>query len=142
MKKILLATLAALCAFSVLRADPVKLTNSQAKELWQTLSSIDAGLSAANTTAVADDILALQPKVEAFEKGNMAAAKRLGVVPTTRLDDPAGVKYLAELEQNQEVEITVELTRLEISADELTAAKIRPSVLAVVRRYLKPLPKK
>jgi hypothetical protein len=127
---------------SFVRAEPIKLANRQADELLGALSSIESGLTAVNTTLVADNIIELRPKVEAFAKGNAAAQKRFNITATTKNDTDDAGKFLAEIEANRDREITVDLQRLTLSDEEITAAKIRPSVLAVIRQFLKPVPAK
>lgn len=132
-----LVLLAAAC-----HAEPVTLSNFDAQRLYIALNSIEAGLTAANTTILADDIGILLPKVQAFEKGNTAAQKRHKVNTATRADDPAAERYLAEVQANADQEITVDLTRVNFSEEEITAAKIKPATLAIIRQWLKPAAKK
>jgi len=137
MKKIVL--LLALCVFTVAaKAEPIKLTNTQADQLLAALLSIDAGLTASNTTIAADDINSLKPKVEAYGKGQQAAQKRHKLDAKMTVLDPEFVAYQAEAEANQNNEITVELTRFKLTDDEITASKIKPATLAVLRQYLLP----
>lgn len=119
-------------------AAPLKLSNLEAQRLYAALNSIDAGLSAANTTLLADNMNVLLPKVQAFEKGNAAAQKRLKITATTKTDEPAAEAYLAEIEANSEREITVDLSPVKLSDEEITAAKLRPALLATLRQWLKP----
>ncbi len=131
-----------LCVFfGSAMAEPMKLTNSQADGLLATLLTLEAGLTATNTTVAADNINVLKPKVEAYSKGQQAAVKKFGVSAGMKNDDPAFLKYLAEAEANGAAEITVELTRFSLSDEEISAAKIKPSVLAVLRQYLLPIKK-
>jgi hypothetical protein len=136
MKTLRLFLVTSLAGAAILRAEPCKVSNLQAQQLYAALNSIDAGLTAANTTLVADDINALLPKVDAFEKGNAAAQKKYQVTSTTKADDPSAEKYLEEVQANADAQITIDLARLKLSDDEITAAKIRPSVLAVIRKWL------
>jgi len=128
-------------AFSA-RAETVKLTRSDAAELYIAIASTEAGLSPANTVAAADNLNALRPYVEALDKGRAAAqraARKLGLakpVPADledqiqRLSDDLEAKVMKE-------EISVDLAPIALSDDEIKEAKIKPTVLAQFRRWLK-----
>jgi hypothetical protein len=85
---------------------------------------------------VARDINLLRPLVEAWVKGDQAARDRLHITATTKTDSPEGAAYVAEVKRNNEDSSTVELLAVEISDEEVTTAKIQPSVLAAVMLYL------
>jgi len=138
MKKLLSLLALALISVSVLRAEPFKLTNKGADELLGALLSVDSGLTAVNTTIAADNINELRPKIDAYSKGNAAALKRHHVVAGMKTDDPEYLAYLAEFEANQDAEITLDLTRMSFTDEELVASKMKPAVLSVIRKTLKP----
>lgn len=147
MKKLI--TLLSFLVFAVaLRAEPVKITNRQADELLGALMSIEDGLTAANFTIVADNINELRPKVEAYSKGNNVAFKRHKIAAgVTKTDDPEFIAYSDEIEVNQNAQVTVDLSRLNLPDEEIMSMKVRagvakPSVLAILRLYLKPGAKK
>jgi hypothetical protein len=132
-----------LLAFSAtLYAEPVTLTNFEAQKLYIALNGIEAGLTAANTTLVADNLNALLPKVQAYEKGNAAAQKKFKITAATKADDAAAETFSAEVEANAAAQITIDLSRLSLSDDEITAAKIKPGTLAIIRQHLRPALKK
>ncbi len=126
---------------SLAQAEPVKLKNFEASELLTGLSQIGAGLTAQNTTRLARNINALRPVVDAATKGDEAAQTRLKVNAATKKDSPEGIAYLAEQKKNATDEVTVELQRVTISDEEITAAKITPVVLSTVLLYLDPAAK-
>lgn len=141
--KLLLLTLLAL-GCSTLRAESMKLTNHQADELLGSLLSLESGLTAVNTTLAADNINELRPKVEAYAKGTQAAQKRYAAAVAKAAKDDTGpmTAFQEETDANYHNEITVDLSRFELSNDEITAAKIKPGILSVLRLYLKPNPPK
>src|SRR4051812_46260582 len=108
MKKIII--LAVLFAVR-LCGEPLKLTNKQADELLGALQQIGPGLTAANTTKAARDILALRPISEAYAKGIEAARVNNKVVPGTKLDSREYAGFVAEISKLQAEVITVDLVR-------------------------------
>jgi hypothetical protein len=119
-------------------AEPVKLKNTEANELLGILAQIGPGLTARNTTRVARDINALRPVVEAWAKGEQAARDRLKITPATRTDSIEGMAFMMEVRRNNEDSSTVDLQLLEVSDEEITAAKISPMILAALLHYLAP----
>jgi hypothetical protein len=140
MKKLtsLVSFIIVLAFSSFAQAEPIKLKNFEAAELLTGLSQIGAGLTAQNTTRVARNINALRPIVDAITKGDEAAQTRLKVNAATKKDSPEGIAYLAEQKKNATDEVTVELQKITITDEEITAAKITPVVLSTVLLYLDP----
>lgn len=133
------------CALlSSLAAAPQKLTRTQASELFLALTSAEAGLAPANTIAAADNLLALRPHVEALDKGKAAYQRAARViVKAAPADAEAQVIALQDqLEAKANEQVAIELVPLNLSDEELTAAKIKPAALAIIRQWLKPAPKK
>ena len=124
--------------FGALRAEPVKLSRASASELYVALSSADSGLTPANTVAAADNINALRPQVEALDKGRTAYQKALrGLSKLNGTDLEAKAQLLADdLEAKATEESTFDLAPINLSDDEVSAAKLKPAVLAVLRRLL------
>lgn len=137
-KHIILAGLALLSLGASLCAEPVKLSRASASELYVSLSSADSGLSPANTVAAADNINALRPQVEALDKGRTAYQKALrGLSKTNGVDLDLKAQLLADdLEAKANEESTFELYPINLTDDEIAAAKLKPAVLAVLRRLL------
>jgi hypothetical protein len=149
MKKILSIILFCLSAASAL-ADKIELTRMQASDLFVVLSKIDAGLAPANAVIIADNINALRPSIDAMDKGKVAAQRKIrAIIGVTVLPDGrilyasieaerAAEPTLSELEAKLSEPLKFELTRVDFSGDEVTATKIAPRDLAVIRQYLKP----
>jgi len=123
-------------------ADTVKISNGKADQLLASLMLIDSGLTAKSTTILADNINVLKPRVEAYGKGNQSALLKFKIVSGMKNDDPAVLAYTNEIQANFDTEITVELTPLSLTDDEIVAAKIKPATLAFIRQYLLPSPPK
>lgn len=142
MKKILLLILALITGAA--SAEPIKLKNSEANELLNSLAQIGPGLTAQNTTRTARNINSLRPVIDAFVKGDQAAQERLKIKVDTKRDSPEGLAYLAEQKKNNDDEVTIDLQRITLTDEEITASKITPAVLSTVLRYLelKPAPPK
>lgn len=143
-----LALLLCLLVAPAALAEPMKLANRQAHELLGALLAIETGLSGPNTTLVADDINELSPKDDAYLKGERAAQKNHGIIPgISKRDDPGFPAYEAEAEKNSDLELTLDLTRIDLTGDEVVALTVKqgvskPEVVAILRRYLKPEKKK
>ncbi|HEX2860692.1 MAG TPA: hypothetical protein VHN79_03590 [Lacunisphaera sp.] len=119
-----------------LSAGSVALTRAQASELYMALASAEAGFAPANTVAAADNLNALRPHVEALDKGKQAfqrAVRRLATAPDA---EARAEQLVIELEAKADEVITLDLTPLALSDDELTASKLKPATLAVIRRWL------
>jgi stalled ribosome alternative rescue factor ArfA len=144
MTKILSILAAILLPLSATRAAELALhlTRVEASELYVALSSAGEGLAPANAIAAADNINALRPLVEALDKGKVAyqrqAQKLAKAVPA---DFEAQIERLtAELEAKASEPCAVKLWPLALSDEEITATKLKPATLAVLRRWLLPAP--
>lgn len=119
-------------------AEPIKLTRGQASDLFVALATLDAGMNPANAVSAADDINALRPTVEALDKGKVAfqrSARSLAKSQAPDADEKA--QALADdLALKADEPVTLELTTFLLSDEEITATKIKPSTLAVIRRWL------
>jgi hypothetical protein len=118
----------------------LNLTRVEASELYVALSSAGEGLAPANAIAAADNINALRPLVEALDKGKVAyqrAAQKLAkAVPP---DFEAQIEKLTnELQAKADESIPLKLSSVALSDEEITATKMKPATLAVVRRWLMP----
>jgi hypothetical protein len=139
MKKITLIILAALLPLCLAAAPlDLKLTRVEASELYVALSSADAGLAPGNAIAAADNINTLRPLVEALDKGKVAyqrAAQKLAkAVPP---DFEAQIEKLtAELEAKAGESFALKLSSMALTDEEITATKLKPATLAVLRRWL------
>ena len=136
-----LALFLLLAAAALLRADPVEISNQDAQKLWVALNQIPEGFTVANAMIAADDATALLPKVQAYERAMSARMRALKVTQAMldRHDDsPAALQYVAEAEDAGGRVVTVDLARFDLTPEEIS--KVRVSVLAVLRQYLKPLP--
>lgn len=127
----------------LLNAEPLKMKNTEASELYGTLSAIQSGLSASNTTKVARNINALRSVVEAWVKGDTDARERLHIIPeVTKLNSPEYKAYEAEAKKSNNDTITVELSKLELTEAEINNLKVTrpeisvPSVVANLYLYL------
>lgn len=127
---------------AIASAESITLKNREAAELFSALTAIGPGLTAANSTIVARDINALKPAVEAFQNGNEASRLKYKVTKNTEIDAENGAGYLHETKENANNGVTLELTRVTISDDELVATKISPAIQSVILLYLSPLPPK
>lgn len=138
---VILALLLAPCA--LLQAAAVKLTRAQASELYVALVTAEAGFAPANSIAAADNLNTLRPVVEALDKGKLSAqraARRLAKEQPADIEERTEA-LMAELEAQADVELTLDLTPLALTDEELTAAKLKPAQLATIRRWLKPAAK-
>ncbi len=134
---LLAASLLGLNALSA-SAEQLKLSRNNASDLYVSLSAIEAGLTPSNSVIVADDINALRPAVEALDKGKAAFQKQIRVL--AKLNPPdveAKAQALGEdLQTKADEELTFDLGLVSFTDDEVTAAKIKPAALAVIRRFL------
>jgi Flp pilus assembly protein CpaB len=140
MKKLLLIVLAVALRAAAF-AEPVTLSREQATKLHSALDAIAPGITPANTIIAADNLNALQPIADGIRKGAVRMARE-----QARLSDgaerTAKAMQLAEaFDAKAEEPVTLDLTPLEISNDEIKEAKISPAVLSVIRRHLKPAKK-
>lgn len=118
------------------RAEAVEITRQQASDLFVALTRIEPGLSAENVVIGADNITALKPIVESLDKGKVRAQRDMDTLPPS--DDRATKAWAIrdKIEAKSEEKVAVDLTRMEISGDEIKAAKIRPADLAPIRQSL------
>lgn len=135
--KLIIITLL-LAPLTLLRAESVKISRAEASELYVALVTIDAGLSPANTVTAADNLIALRPLVESLDKGKVAYNRAAAALVRGKAGDiDAQVEKLAvELEMKAEERFTVQLRPINLADDEITAAKVKPATLAVIRRWL------
>ena len=136
--KSILLLLALLASRSALLADPVKLSRADASDLFVALSTIGEGMLPANTIAAADNVNALRPHVESFDKGKIAYQRAVRALAKSKADDVdlQADRLTAELEAKAAELVTVDLAPLALTDEEITAAKIKPANLAVIRRWL------
>ena len=119
------------------KVSAAELTRNECTELYLAVSSLESGLSPANVTAAADAINALRPTVEALDKGKLAlqkAIRALNLPEGSKL--PASILAQAEAleEKGQEV-VKVDLPALKLTPEELKDAKVKPALLAVLKRH-------
>jgi len=119
-----------------LYADPIDLTRQQASDLFVALQRIDPGLSPDNVVVAADNITALKPIVEALDKGKVRAQREMDALSG---EDRAAKAWAIrdKIEAKGDEVVKIDLTRMEITADEIKAAKVRPADLAPLRQFLK-----
>jgi hypothetical protein len=142
-KHILLAFLL-LAPFSLLPAAPAsehRLSKKDAYELFVALSAVD-GVDAENTVKAADNLLALRPEIEKYEARIKALERAAYKAKLAARKDPKLLETLEErlldYEEAKETEaaspVDVPLNELTLKPDEITAAKLRPAHLAILRR--------
>jgi hypothetical protein len=126
-----------LCLSVLSRAEPVELSRQQASDLFVALSRIDAGLSADNVVVAADNLNVLKPIVDGLDRGKLRAQRDMDLLPAS--EDRAAKAWAIRdsIEAKGDERVTIELTRLDVSADELKAAKVKPADLAPLRQFLK-----
>lgn len=126
------ALLATLC-----RAEPTELTRQQASDLFVALNRIEPGLSSENVVIAADNINALKPIVDALDKGKVRAQREMDALPN--VDDRTARAWVVrdKIEAKADEVVKVDLTRMEITSDEIKAAKVRPADLAPLRQFLR-----
>lgn len=125
-----------------LLAEKVTLSRAQASELYVALASAEAGFAPANTIAAADNLNTLRPHVEALDKGKQSYQRSVrALLKAQPADAELQVEKLnAQLEAKADEELKLDLAPLTLTDDELTAAKVKPAQLAIIRQHL--LPKK
>lgn len=138
--KLLSLAVLSLSTALIASAESVKLTRAQASELYVALATAEAGFSPTNTVAAADNLNALRPSVEALDKGRAAYQKAVRALVRDKVSDAEvrAEKLTEDFERKGEDEITVPLAMLALSDEEITAAKVKPGVLSVIRRWLVP----
>lgn len=117
-------------------AEPIDLTRQQACDLFVALNRIESGLSAENVVVAADNINALKPVVESLDKGKVRAARDIDALPVSdELKAKSwAIRDLIDAKGNEAVKI--DLKRLDVTPDEIKAAKIAPRDLAPLRQFL------
>lgn len=137
---ILLACLSVAAAVS--RATPVTLSRADAHLLYLALNNIQGGLSPQNVAIAADDINALEPTEKSYQAASLAYNRGLAALRHDADAEARSEKLSDNYQGATEALVTVELTPLNLTDDELTATKPPPAVLAPVKRFLNPKPKK
>jgi hypothetical protein len=146
MKTLKLISLFAALAASAF-AVPVTLKLQEASNLYSALSSIKSGLSPLDVMAAADDMNVLYPKVQPFQKGQQDAARQASVLPDGAGKMAAQIALLVPMEAKGEDTITVDLTLIDLSQDEVKAMTVADpetitNVVSQLRRFLAPPPPK
>jgi hypothetical protein len=131
----LLSILASLTVSLV--AEPITLTREQAFKLHSALEAIGPGLTPANAIVAADNLNALAPHADAVRKGAVALQRAQARVPDSPDRAERLMRLAEEFDAAADEQLTVELSPLEISADEIREAKIAPAMLATLRRHLR-----
>ena len=132
MKRILLAL--ALLAPALSRADTLTIRRIDALNLYGALNSLKDGLSPENTGLAADDLTALKPVVESWQKSKQSADRAFRDASTDKQKD------VAQDSLDDYGQKTVDLTvyPFTITRDEITAAKIAPGILQPIKQFLSP----
>lgn len=136
-----LKSLLALVSFALLlalpaRSEPVTLSRTEAFELHAALTKLSPGLTPDNTFLAADAINALEPTANAFRTGYaklvqiQQAATTPEAIAAFRASDE---KFSAIADERR----TYDLTVFALTKDEVKAAGITASQLAVIKRLLK-----
>lgn len=142
MKTRILITIAILLSpFSLLQAAPSALSKKEAYELYVALSAVD-GVDADNTVKAADNLLALRPVIESYEARIKALERAAYKAKLAARKDPKLLEALDErlldYEEKKDAEhdtpVTIPLQDITLKPDEITAAKLRPAHLAILRR--------
>lgn len=127
-----------LLTLCVLHAEPTKMSRGEASELYSALASAEAGLTATHALAAADAIIVLRPHVEMLDKARIATQRNLQNLSAS---DPElafkSQRLLQEFEQITAQEITVHLEAIDLTPEEITAAKLRPIHIAPIRRFMR-----
>lgn len=122
---------------TALKAEPIKLTRQQASDLFVALNRVEPGFSAENVVVAADNMNALRPFVEALDRGKVRAQREMDSLPPSEDRAVKGWEIRERIEAKGDEEITVELTRLEPTLEEVKAAKIAPRDIAPLRQFLR-----
>jgi hypothetical protein len=137
---------AALSLAPVARANPTKITNEDAFALFNSLNSIQPGLTPSNVGLAAQDIWQLKGIAEAFQSASNKAARDLAKFTPSKDVQPTPAQ-VAGLEATQanwdsyrkaEVQPTPDLQPLSLSDEEIKEAKVTPGILAPILHYLSP----
>lgn len=119
-------------------AETIALARQQASDLYAALSRLEPGLNAANAITAADNLIELRPTVEALDKGKVAAQRQIRVLPKSDDQEAKAQAIVDVLEARGAEPVKLDLTRLDLTPEEITAAKIPPAQLAIIRQWLKP----
>jgi hypothetical protein len=122
----------------VIHAEPIEVSRQQAADLMVALTRIDAGLSSDNVVVAADNINALRPFVESLDRGKIRAQRDMEALPASEERAAKAWAIREKIEAKCDEKVIIELTRMEISADEIKTAKVKPADLAPIRQILKP----
>lgn len=136
-----LSFLALLLATGAAHAAPVELTRQQSSDLYVVLTRLEAGLAPANAITAADNLNTLRPAVEALDKGKLAAQRQLRALLTDEARETKSQLVLDSLETKAAEVLTLDLAALDLTPEEITAAKIVPRDLATLRQFLRPAKK-
>jgi hypothetical protein len=135
----LCSSLFALCPAA--SAAEQKVSKKEAYELYVALSAVD-GVDADNTVKAADNLLALRPVIESYEARIKALERAAYKAKLAARKDPKLLETLEErlLDYTEQIEaeaaapVAVTLQGITLKPDEITAAKLRPAHLAILRR--------
>lgn len=119
------------------RAEPTELSRQQASDLFVALSRIEPGLSADNVVIAADNLNALKPVVESLDKGKVRAQREMDALPASEERNAKAWAIRERIEAKGDEVVKIELTRMDITPDEIKTAKVRPADLAPLRQYLR-----
>lgn len=120
----------------ILHAEPIELTRQQASDLFGALTAIEPGLSVDNIITASDNLMALKAPAESLEKLRTRASRDLDFLPAS--DDKQQKAWAineAFFAKRDEV-VVVELKRMDLSSDEIKAARITPRLLGPIRAFL------
>lgn len=123
-----------LCAF----AAPAEISRSDALRLHVALESIAPGLNPANAIAAADNLTALEPAATALRRAHVAQQRAQARLPDTQDRQERAIRLAEELDAAAEQLVTVDLSPLALTPDEIRDAKIQPAHLSLLRRFLSP----
>lgn len=118
---------------------PQTLDYDEASLLYGAISNIGAGLEVDNVANLADDINLLTPFVKKYDLVKQAASKNEMLLDAG--DDPQ--KKIKQIKEESDRiafgarrEVAVVLKPVNLTSDEIKAAKITPAVLSQIRCYL------
>lgn len=132
-----LSTIFFACMALTLHAESVTLTREQAFRLHAALESIGPGLNPANAVIAADNITALAGTADSVRKGSLALQRAQARLPDTPSRQDQAIKLAEEFDAKAEEIAQFDLTRLDLSSEEIREAKVAPAQLAVIRQFLR-----
>lgn len=125
-----------------LRAEPTKISVSDCTELYVALSNLQPGLTPSNTGIAADDMNALLQKAKDLDAAKLSAYKlSIAISPTAPDKATQAQKIQDNYDSYAASVVTVDLTRFQISDDELKASPLATKYYAVIKRLLLPVKK-